>query len=76
MSAPVRVFQVATGNVGSEMIRRIATQPDLELIGLHADIPLRGFAGRFKTQAGSARNATGRHRLTPISDKPLTEGPN
>ena len=29
------VFQVATGNVGSEMIKRIATQPDLELIGLH-----------------------------------------
>jgi len=35
MNAPIRVFQVATGNVGSEMIKRIATQPDLELIGLH-----------------------------------------
>src|SRR6478736_743047 len=34
-STPIRVFQVATGNVGSEMIRRIATHPDLELIGLH-----------------------------------------
>ena len=34
MNAPIRVFQVATGNVGSEMIRRIATQPDLELFGL------------------------------------------
>ena len=34
-SAPIRVFQVATGNVGTEMIKRIATQPDLELIGLH-----------------------------------------
>src|ERR1700712_5535158 len=32
---PVRVFQVATGNVGTEMIKRIADQPDLELIGLH-----------------------------------------
>jgi 4-hydroxy-tetrahydrodipicolinate reductase len=32
---PIRVFQVATGNVGSEMIKRIATQPDLELIGVH-----------------------------------------
>ena len=30
---PIRVFQVATGNVGSEMIKRIATRPDLELIG-------------------------------------------
>jgi Dihydrodipicolinate reductase, N-terminus len=36
---PIRVFQVATGNVGSEMIRRIATQPDLELIGLHCYSP-------------------------------------
>ena len=32
---PIRVFQVATGNVGSEMIKRIAHRPDLELIGLH-----------------------------------------
>ena len=36
MSAPtLRVFQVATGNVGSEMIRRIGRHPDLELIGVH-----------------------------------------
>ncbi|MGB8501488.1 MAG: dihydrodipicolinate reductase, partial [Mycobacterium sp.] len=34
-SQPVRVFQVASGNVGTEMIKRIATHPDLELIGLH-----------------------------------------
>ena len=33
---PLRVFQVATGNVGSEMIKRIATHPDLELVGVHA----------------------------------------
>lgn len=31
----VRVFQVATGNVGREMIKRIRHQPDLELVGLH-----------------------------------------
>ena len=31
----IRVFQVATGNVGSEMIKRIRHHPDLELIGLH-----------------------------------------
>ncbi|HUO48505.1 MAG TPA: hypothetical protein VMU09_06700 [Acidimicrobiales bacterium] len=31
----LRVFQVATGNVGSEMIKRIQRHPDLELIGLH-----------------------------------------
>src|ERR1700677_4386458 len=35
MNAPIRVFQVATGNVGTEMIKRIGNQPDLELIGLH-----------------------------------------
>ncbi len=31
----LRVFQVATGNVGSEMIKRIRNHPDLELVGLH-----------------------------------------
>src|SRR6185312_13429971 len=36
---PLRVFQVATGNVGSEMIKRIGTYPDLELIGLHCYTP-------------------------------------
>ncbi|MGC2652992.1 MAG: dihydrodipicolinate reductase, partial [Mycobacterium sp.] len=35
MSQPIRVFQVATGNVGSEMIKRIAAQPDLQLLGVH-----------------------------------------
>lgn len=37
--APVRVFQVATGNVGTEMIKRIITHSDLELIGLHCYSP-------------------------------------
>jgi 4-hydroxy-tetrahydrodipicolinate reductase len=36
---PIRVFQVATGNVGREMIRRIRNQPDLELVGLHCYSP-------------------------------------
>ena len=31
----VRVVQVATGNVGTEMIKRIAGHPDLDLVGLH-----------------------------------------
>jgi len=31
----IRVFQVATGNVGSETIKRILRHPDLELVGLH-----------------------------------------
>ncbi len=34
-SRPIRVFQVATGNVGTEMIKRISNRPDLELVGLH-----------------------------------------
>ncbi len=31
----LRVFQVASGNVGYEMIKRIQRHPDLELVGLH-----------------------------------------
>jgi 4-hydroxy-tetrahydrodipicolinate reductase len=31
----LRVFQVATGNVGSEMVGRIVEHPDLELVGLY-----------------------------------------
>jgi 4-hydroxy-tetrahydrodipicolinate reductase len=36
---PIRVFQVATGNVGTEMIKRIGSHPDLELVGLHCYTP-------------------------------------
>jgi 4-hydroxy-tetrahydrodipicolinate reductase len=36
---PITVFQVATGNVGTEMIKRIQTQPDLLLIGVHCYSP-------------------------------------
>ncbi|MBF6252367.1 NAD(P)H-dependent amine dehydrogenase family protein [Nocardia farcinica] len=36
---PIRVFQVATGNVGTEMIKRIGNHPDLELIGVHCYTP-------------------------------------
>jgi 4-hydroxy-tetrahydrodipicolinate reductase len=35
----VRVFQFATGNVGSEMVRRIAEHPDLDLVGLYCYTP-------------------------------------
>jgi hypothetical protein len=37
MTTPLRVLQVATGNLGTEMVKR----------------PLRGFAGRFKTSSSS-----------------------
>lgn len=36
---PIRVFQVATGNVGTEMIKRIGNHPDLELVGVHCYTP-------------------------------------
>lgn len=35
----IRVYQVATGNVGTEMIGRIQRHPDLELVGLHCYSP-------------------------------------
>ena len=39
MSSPLGVFQVASGNVGTEMIKRIQNHPDLELVGLHCYSP-------------------------------------
>jgi 4-hydroxy-tetrahydrodipicolinate reductase len=39
MSSPLRVFQVASGNVGTEMIKRIQNHPDLEFTGLHCYSP-------------------------------------
>ena len=39
MSSPLRVFQVASGNVGTEMLKRIQDHPDLELVGLHCYSP-------------------------------------
>ena len=38
-SDKIRVFQVATGNLGTEMIGRITAHPDLELVGLHCYTP-------------------------------------
>ncbi len=35
----IRVFQVAAGNVGTEMIKRIGRRDDLELVGLHCYSP-------------------------------------
>src|ERR1700744_4478821 len=35
MNPPVRVFQVATGNVGAEMIKRLGNRTALDLVGLH-----------------------------------------
>jgi 4-hydroxy-tetrahydrodipicolinate reductase len=35
----LRVFQFATGNVGTEMVKRIVEHPDLELVGLYCYTP-------------------------------------
>ena len=53
---PIRVFQVATGNVGSEMIKRIAAQPDLELVGVHCYSPEK--VGKRRRRAGGHRRPT------------------
>ena len=34
-TTPLKVFQFATGNVGSEMVHKTVQHPDLELIGLY-----------------------------------------
>ena len=39
MAPPIRVFQVATGNLGTEMIKRIRNRPGLQLVGLHCYSP-------------------------------------
>src|SRR5260370_29976003 len=36
---PLRIFQVATGTIGAEMIKRIEKRPDLELAGLYCYTP-------------------------------------
>src|SRR6201998_115437 len=58
---PIRVFQVATGNVGTEMIKRIGNHPDLELIGLHCYTPekIGKDAGELAGLAANGVNATG-----------------
>src|SRR6201998_2607039 len=58
---PIRVFQVGTGNVASEMIKRIATQPDLELIGVHCYSPdkIGRDAGELAGLAPNGVRATG-----------------
>ena len=57
----IKVFQVATGNVGSEMIKRIAAQPDLELVGVHCYSPdkIGRDAGEIAGLAPNGVTATG-----------------
>ena len=53
----LRVFQVATGNVGSEMIKRIGHHPDLELVGLHCYSPGQDRPRRRRDRRASTRSA-------------------
>ena len=53
-AGPIRVFQVGSGNVGSEMIKRIATQPDLELVGVHCYSPDKVGNGMRVVRTGAA----------------------
>jgi len=39
MSSPIRVFQAASGNVGTVMAQRILARRDMELVGLHCYSP-------------------------------------
>ena len=39
MTKRLRVFQVASGNVGTEMVKRMVKHPDLQLVGLHCYSP-------------------------------------
>ncbi len=39
MSSPLRVFQVASGNVGTVMVNRILARQDMEIVGLHCYSP-------------------------------------
>ena len=80
---PIRVFQVATGNVGSEMIRRIADRPDLELIGVHcysADKvgkdagELAGSAPNGVTATGSVDESRSRTTGYPVISRPSRTG--
>jgi 4-hydroxy-tetrahydrodipicolinate reductase len=39
VASPLRVFQVASGNVGTEMVKRLVKHRDLQLVGLHCYSP-------------------------------------
>jgi 4-hydroxy-tetrahydrodipicolinate reductase len=39
VASPLRVFQVASGNLGTEMVKRIVKHRDLVLVGLHCYSP-------------------------------------
>lgn len=61
-STPFTVVQVATGNVGTEMIRRIDRDPDLELVGLYcySEEKIGRDAGEIAGVAPLGVTATGR----------------
>ena len=64
MTQPLRVFQVASGNVGTEMVKRIVKHPDLQLVGLHCYSPdkIGRDAGDIVGIGPIGVTATGTHR--------------
>ena len=68
ISKPIRVFQVATGNVGTEMIKRIATAPTSNSSDVHCYTPekIGRDAGELAGLAPDRRDGD-RHRSTRSS---------
>jgi 4-hydroxy-tetrahydrodipicolinate reductase len=57
MTAPLRVIQWTTGNIGTRSLHAIATRPDLELVGVYAHSADK--VGRDAAQLGGLPGATG-----------------
>ncbi len=57
MTAPLRVVQWTTGNIGTRSLHAIATRPDLELVGVYAHSADK--VGRDAAELGGLPDATG-----------------
>lgn len=57
MSAPLRVVQWTTGNIGTRSLHAIASRPDLELVGVYAHSPDK--VGRDAAELGGLAAPTG-----------------
>ena len=66
----IRVFQVATGNVGTEMIKRVRNHPDLDSSGSIAIPPRRWAAMQGKSSASSRSGSEPREPSKRSSRRP------
>jgi 4-hydroxy-tetrahydrodipicolinate reductase len=57
MTAPLRVIQWTTGNIGTRSLHAIATRPDLELVGVYAHAADK--VGRDAAELGALSSPTG-----------------